>query len=203
MTQYVAAIVLHYECDNAGQHFMWTTCTKDEKQDGIRENTRHRLNRPFDLCEIHLICPSNSQRGIKDFSLKVNLLKMALPSSLPSYLFVISVVGYFFGRLALTWIAKGAKNSKSRIRAFPHAGEKGGSSKQEEVAADESFELEKRAFFSRVSFVIQLRCLQSHSIDQMIDLALCVSPEQVQQARRLPHVLLCWHPVLHRPWTGP
>jgi hypothetical protein len=78
------------------------------------------------------------------------MLVTSLPSSLPYYLFVISVVGYFFGRLALVWIAAGATKSKEKIQALSN-GKKGSLLKQDELAAEERFELEKRAFFSRVS----------------------------------------------------
>jgi hypothetical protein len=79
------------------------------------------------------------------------MLVTSLPSSLPYSLFVISVVGYCFGRLALAWIAAGATKSKGKIRALSNTGKKGSLLKQDGLAAEDRFELEKRAFFSRVS----------------------------------------------------
>jgi len=61
----------------------------------------------------------------------------------------MSLVGYCFGRIVLAWIAIGANKSKSKLRAFSMAAELPDKLKAERLA-NETFKLEKRAFFSKV-----------------------------------------------------
>jgi len=73
------------------------------------------------------------------------------PPSLPLYFFVVSLVGYLFGRLVLLWIASGARKSKLGLRASSNASGERDATKAKELSDDERFELEKRAFFSKAS----------------------------------------------------
>ena len=82
------------------------------------------------------------------------MLTMISLSLLPCYMFVISIVGYCFGWLVLALVANGAKQSRFRTRALSNAATNRELLEREEAAGEESFELEKRAFFSKVSLGI-------------------------------------------------
>lgn len=101
----------------------------------------------------------------------------------------------------LKWITLGAKKSKLKIKTLSNAADKGYLSKKDEVAAEERFELENRAFFSKVSLPL-IDCMflpfQSDHVNKDIDMALRMPPKQVHKARRLPYFLVCWHSILHR-----
>jgi hypothetical protein len=124
--------------------------------------------------------------------------------SLPLYAFAISLVGYCFGRLVLAWITIGSSQSNLRAQLAKTAAEVVDASR---AADEERFELEKRAFFSKVSLRSPAGSASCYSPagnarnDSMVVVALRVPPKQIHQAWRLPYFLLRRHPILHSTWT--
>jgi hypothetical protein len=119
------------------------------------------------------------------------MILATLPPSFPLYAFVLSLVGYCFDRLVLAWIASGANKSNLRHETIPNnAAELDNSYQAKRLAEEERFELEKRAFFSKVCLLTRaaggsriFRCSLEALQLTMTVLAFCMPSKQIHQAR--------------------
>jgi hypothetical protein len=139
------------------------------------------------------------------------MILATLPPSFPLYAFVLSLVGYCFGRLVLAWIASGAKKSNLRHRTISNnAAELDNAYQAKRLAEEERFELEKRAFFSKVCLLTRTACgsrifrcsLEALELTMTV-MAFGVPSKQIHQAWRLPYFLLRRYSVLHSPRSRP
>ena len=111
-------------------------------------------------------------------------------ATLPLYAFVLSIVGYCFGRLVLVWISSGVKTSNVKLGvALSNAAEVDSAFEKKRLTEEERFELEKRAFFSKVC--LTTRAVGGSSILRgslealeltVTVLAFCVPSKQVHSA---------------------
>lgn len=118
---------------------------------------------------------------------------------LPVYALMISCVGYGVGRVLLKVIHEN-KHSLGLGSGLDQA-EKGGLKRQEGMTDVDIFQLEKRAFFSKVGGVISMPGVLSFrraGTDSKKDMALRLSPKQICETRRLPCVRGCRYLVLCR-----
>ena len=139
------------------------------------------------------------------------MILLTLPPSIPLYAFVLSLVGYCFGRLVLAWVASGAKKSNLRHGAIPNnAVGADNAFEAKRLAEEERFELEKRAFFSKVCLTtratgenLNFGCsLEAPELTVSV-LGFCVPSKQIHKTWRLPYFLFRRHSVLHSPRSRP
>jgi hypothetical protein len=97
---------------------------------------------------------------------------------------VIAGFVYILARTLLYLIHK-EKQSLAPASSLDQA-EKGSLEKQEEMSEDEIFQLEKRAFFSRVGRLISFSEDILTGTDGRQDVAVCLPPQQICKAWRLP-----------------
>lgn len=108
---------------------------------------------------------------------------------LPVYALMVSCLGYGLGRVLLKIIHEN-KHSLELGSGLDQA-EKGGLKRQEGMTDSDIFQLEKRAFFSKVGGAIFMPSVHSvcgAGTDSMRDMALRLSPKQICETRRLPRV---------------
>ena len=139
------------------------------------------------------------------------MILTTLPPSVPLYAFVLSLVGYCFGRLVLAWIASGANKSNLRHRTIPNkAAELDNAYQAKRLAEEERFELEKRAFFSKVCLTTRAsggNLIFGCSVEvpelTVSVLAFCMPSKQIHQARGLPYFLFRRHSIFHSTRSRP